>query len=475
MYYLLVLTPLLGALIAWLIPCNERRPLTLPVTALLHAAVVATMAIDRPAPSHGGWIHLDAIGTIILISITVLFLFCSVYAVGYLRIRSERANRILCSCLLVCLAAMSAATVSRHLGMLWLAIETSTLTMAPLIYFNHNARSLEATWKYMLICSISIALALLGLFILAYATVVARVETTLLLEPLMATAGKLSPAWLNAGFVFLLVGFGTKMGLAPLHTWKPDSYGEAPGLVGALLAGGLTNCAVLGLLRVYQVAAASPSALFLRDALVVLGILSMFISAAFLLRQNDFKRMLAYSSVEQMGIIAIALGVGRGALFGALFHLLNNCLAKGAMFLASGNIHRSYETKSAQGVRGALRRLPFSGGIFLAALFAVTGSPPFGTFASGFAIVSGIFEADRWLLAGTFLLLMALVFVGMASTVLPMVMGNPPEDRGAYHDQLLTVAPPLILVLAVLILGVSLPAPLHDLLREATALLEHKP
>lgn len=473
--YLLVLLPLLGGLIAWLIPDNRMRPLLLPIIALPHLALslylIATPSIKVP----GSWLWLDPLGKITLLAVSALFAVCAVYGVGYLAYRQERSNRVLCLGLLVCLAAMSLVTLCQHLGLLWVAVETTTVSMAPLIYFNRNARSIEATWKYLLICSVGIALALLGLLFLAYATHVAHQDATLLLSDLLEDARLLNRDWLHAAFIFLLVGYGSKLGLAPLHTWKPDAYGEAPGLVGALLAGGLVNCAFLAILRVYQICLASVTELlFFQQVLVGLGLLSMAVAAVFIARQHDFKRMLAYSSVEHVGILAVGLGIGKGALFGVLFHLINNGLTKGVLFLSSGNIHRSYGGKTVEVVQGALTRLPWSGGLFLAGFIAITGSPPFSPFVSEFSIISSIFAGRHYLVGGLFLLFLAVIFIGMALTVLPMVMGRPRTDLEPtdYRDQLLTVGPPLVMLLVIVWLGVWPPEALLQLLKDGAAMLE---
>ncbi|MBT1076403.1 proton-conducting transporter membrane subunit [Geobacter grbiciae] len=468
----LLLIPLLGALTAWFIPSDRGRPWALPVTGAIHLALTVEATLSPTAAPAGMWLHLDAIGKLVLLSVSLLFFASGLYAVGYLAYRRERPNRILCAMLLVCLSAMTLVAFAHHLGLLWVAIETTTLTMTPLLYFNRNARSIEATWKYMLICSVGIALALLGLLFLAYSTVVARIEPTLLLEPLVANARLLSPAWLKAAFVFLLVGYGTKMGLTPLHTWKPDAYGEAPGLVGGLLAGGLVTCSFVGLLRVYQVCVAASGTTFHRDALVLMGLLSMATAAIFMARQADFKRMLAYSSVEHVGILAVALGLGKGALAGALLHLVNNSLTKGVLFLAAANIHRSYNSKRCEQVRGALRRLPWSGGLFLAGFFAVTGSPPFGLFVSEFSIISSAMTQGGEWIGGLILFFLAAIFLGMARTVLPVVMGESSRiEHTGYRDRFLTVVPPLILMGVVLMLGLWIPAPLSRLITEGAALL----
>jgi hydrogenase-4 component F len=478
MLYALVLLPLLGALFAWIVPDNRLRPLILPVIATIHIVLMSILLGHTPPPSPGGWIWLDPLGKVVLLCISLLFAVCAFYAVGYLSYRQERPNRILCMGLLVCLSAMGMVTMAQHLGLLWVALETTTVSMAPLIYFNQNARSIEATWKYLMICSVGIGLALLGLLFLAYSTYVAHHEATLVLGPLMVSARGLNPAWLHAAAIFLLVGYGSKMGLAPLHTWKPDAYGEAPGLVGALLAGGLVNCAFLSIIRVYQICLASGTEIrFFQQAMLGMGLLSMAFAAVFMVRQADFKRMLAYSSVEHVGILAIGLGLGKGALYGALFHLLNNGLTKGVLFLSSGNIHRSYSNKTTDVVKGALTRLPWSGGLFLAGFIAITGSPPFSPFISEYTIVSSAFIDGRHLVGWLFLIFLVIVFIGMALTVLPMVMGAPPDDIEPtdYRDRLLTVGPPLFMLTIILVLGLWPPAFLVALLKDGAAMLEVKP
>lgn len=474
MLFALIILPLVFALIAWAVPDNRLRPLLLPMAAVVNTLLAALLIYDPPPISPGGWIWLDPIGKIVLLCITLLFDVCAFYAVGYLAYRQERSNRVLCIGLLVCLSAMDMVTVTQHMGLLWVALETTTVSMAPLIYFNQNARSIEATWKYLLICSVGIALALLGLLFLAYSTYLAHHDATLLLSQLMISAPNLNPAWLHAAAIFLLVGYGSKMGLAPLHAWKPDAYGEAPGLVGALLAGGLVNCAFLSIIRVYQICLASGTEIrFFQQALLVMGLISMAFAAVFMARQADFKRMLAYSSVEHVGILAIGLGLGKGALYGALFHLLNNGLTKGVLFLSSGNIHRSYGNKTTEVVKGALTRLPWSGGLFLAGFIAITGSPPFSPFISEFTIVSNAFISGQYLVGWLFLLFLVIVFIGMAMTVLPMVMGAPPKDlpETDYEDRFLTVGPPLVMLGIILLLGVWPPQFLMTLLSDGAQML----
>ena len=249
MAWLLILLPLLAAGLAFAISSPSLRAWILPTVGVLHLGLLlVALTAWRTLPGTA-WFGLDALGGWVLLVISVLFCICAFYAPAYLALRPDRDHRVLSTCLLGFLGLASLLAQARHPGIAWVAMETTTLVSAPLIYFNHNRRSLEATWKYLVIGSVGIALALLGTLFIAYAAHMGGLEEPLRYTRLMENASLLSRPWLRAGFVLTLVGYGTKMGLAPLHTWKPDAYGETPGLVGALLAGGVTSCAFLALLR----------------------------------------------------------------------------------------------------------------------------------------------------------------------------------------------------------------------------------
>jgi hydrogenase-4 component F len=477
MAFLFFFIPFGLAVLAAALPSNRARPWLLPAAGVLHFALTLFAWARPDLRNTAEWLVLDPLGALILLVVSTVFLFCSVYAVGYLRARAERPNRVFCVCLMAFLGLASLAAWAHHLGLLWVAIEGTTLVTAPLIFFNHTQRSIEATWKYMLVGSVGIALALLGTFFLAYAALHADLEASLVLERLLEHAPQLSKPWLHAAFVLLLVGYGTKMGLAPMHTWKPDAYGEAPGVVGAILAGGVTSCAFLALLRTYHICCAAGEGAFVSRLLLLMGVLSMAVASLFMVGQRDFKRMLAYSSVEHMGILVLGLGIGAPALFGTLLHVLTNGLTKGVLFLSAGNIHRAYGSKSTEQVTGALRRLPLSGTLFLAGFLAITGSPPFGPFISEFAILNGAFDAGHPRIGGLFLFLLLVVFIGMGATVLKVVQGRASFEarKRAYRDTFLTAAPAFCLLLLVLLIGLFIPAPLDGLIREAARMLEGRP
>ncbi|HEV8605473.1 MAG TPA: proton-conducting transporter membrane subunit [Tepidisphaeraceae bacterium] len=473
----LIILPLLAAALAAVVRSDRVRPWLLPPVGAAHLVLTLLALLHPDSVAVTRWLALDPPGRIVLLIVSVLFFICSVYSVGYLRYRGELTNRIFCVALLFFLAATTLVICSRHLGLMWVAIEATTLATAPLIYFNRTPRSIEATWKYLLVGSVGIALALLGSFFLAYAAVQKGVDSSLLFDDLLRNAPLLSKPWLHVAFVLLLVGYGTKMGIAPMHTWKPDAYGEAPGVVGALLAGGVTNCAFLALVRVDHICRAAGEGIYTGRLLVFMGILSMVVAAIFMVGQRDFKRMLAYSSVEHMGILVLAIGIGGGAVFGGLLHMINNGLTKGVLFLSAGNIHRAFNGKTTDSVQGAMRRLPLSGTLFLLGFLAITGSPPFGPFISEFSILNGAFGRGRYWVGAMFLSLLLIIFIGMGRTVLTVCQGKPSAAaRGTeYRDGLLTGLPIVASFAAVLMLGVYVPAPLDGLLREAVRFLEVRP
>jgi hydrogenase-4 component F len=477
---LLVCLPIAWAALAFAVPSNRWRPWVLPAAGLAQL-VLATRALqETKLTGWDNWLILDPLGKIFLGLISVLFFLCACYAPGYLTQRSQRDNRVLCACLLLSLSMMTLIILSHHLGLMWVAMEATTLISAPGLYFNHNPRSLEATWKYLLICSVGVALALLGSLFLAYAALQADLPTSLMFEDLVREAPKLavpgqSRPWLHAAFVFLFVGYGTKMGLAPMHTWKPDAYGEAPGMIGALLAGGLTNCAFLCILRFVHIANAAGDAQFAHRMMVFVGLLSMGVGAVFMVRQRDFKRMLAYSSVEHMGILVLGIGIGGAATWAALLHTINNGLTKGILFLSAGNIHRAYDSKLTADVRGVLRRLPLSGWLFLLGFLAITGSPPFAPFVSEFSLLTAAFRQGRFVEGTLFAIMLLVVFFGFGATVTSMVFGtpSPAADSTTIRDSAATCWPIVAFAVLVLVLGVYLPPPLATMLREAAAFLEN--
>jgi hydrogenase-4 component F len=465
--------PLLVALLVLGVPAfrGRRVPVALlAAVALAHLGLVISLWLAPEPATLGGWLAVDPLGLTVLTLTSVLFLVTVTYTVGYLRREKPSSGRVFAGCLMAFLTAASVVSLAHHLAMLWVGMEATTLSVAPLVFLRRDRRSLEATWKYLVISSVGIALALLGTFFLASA----QVDVTgrpLVLPDLVQHARELHPAWLRAAFLFLLVGFGTKMGLAPMHTWKPDTYGEAPSLVSGLMAGALTSCAFLGVARVTQVVMAAGLEAFAQPVLIGFGLLSLAVAAVFIIGQSDVKRLLAYSSVEHMGLLVLGLGLGGVGAYGSMLHLVNNGLSKGWMFLVTGNIVLATGTSAAAGNRGLVRTLPVSAALLVLGLFAVTGSPPFGLFMSEFTILRAAIVGGHPWIAAVILLFLAVIFVGMAALVLGMALGEPEPGHVPVRESAWLVSGPIALAAAVLMLGVYVPGPLHEVLaRAATAL-----
>lgn len=458
---LLILVPLVAAVAAALWPGDRTRVWLLPVVGVLHTALAFWLLVDPPPVDTGAWLAFDPLARAVLPAVSLLFLLCAIYAVSYLRVRAERSNRVFVALILALLGLLSAGLQARHLGVLWIATEALTLAAVPLLHFNGTARAFEATWKYLLVGGTGIALSLLGSFCLGYASLHGGGGGDLTFSALTAQGTGLSRPWVLIAWVLLLIGYGTKMGLAPMHTWKPDAYGEAPGIVGALLAGGVTTVAFTALLRVRAVVAAAGAGPVADRTLLAIGLFSMVVAALFLLGTRDFKRMLAYSSVEHMGILTIAASFGRVGVWAALFHVWGNSLTKGALFLSGGNIRRAAGARTMDEVGGMSLLTPRSAAIFVTGMFVVTACPPFGPFFSELLIVRTAFETHHGGAAALFLSCLLLAFFGLTRLVFAVVDGRPrtasrtvgkrfPETAGV-------VVPPLLLLGFSLWLGLATP------------------
>ena len=486
MIYSLLLIPAIAAVLSLMVRNDRFRRIILIIAAVAHTALTIAAWNLEPKAIFNGWVMLDKPGLLFLTITSTLFLACSFYCVGYLAGESGKKKEdfqegvlftnapeaIFCACLLAFLAMMTLVTVSQHFGLLWVAMEATTLCSAPLIYFHRHHRSLEATWKYLLICSVGIALALLGnFFIVIAASNPACQDKAIVLTTLIGQGQTLDALWLKAAFLFFLVGYGTKMGLAPLHTWLPDAHSESPSVISALLSGALLNCAFLGILRSYQVCSAAGLGQFCQGLLVLFGLLSIGWAAIFILGQADYKRMLAYSSIEHVGILALGVGIGAGATFGAMLHAVNHSLTKAMLFMTAGNILAVYKTKTTSQVSGILTVMPLTGILWIAGFLSITGMPPFGIFISEFTIVKAMFAQGRFAIAITFLALLALIFIGMAIAFLNMAQGKK-HDGMQINDKPASpfaILPPMALGLLTLMLGVYIPPVVSKLLGDVAS------
>jgi hydrogenase-4 component F len=422
--------------------------------------------LDSPAVVPGTWFGFDALARAVLPAVSLLFLVCSAYGVTYLRLRTERPNRVFVAALLALLGLMSLALQAQHLGLLWVAVEGATLSTVPLLHFNRTARAVEAAWKYLLIGGTGIALSLLGSFCLGYASLHDGGGGDLTFTALTSQGTTLSRPWVLIAWVLLLTGYATKMGLAPMHTWKPDAYGEAPGIVGALLAGGMTTTAFVAVLRVRQVVDSAGVGNVTEQTLLALGLFSMLVAALFLLGTPDFKRMLAYSSVEHMGILSVGAALGGAGVWAALFHVWTNSLTKGALFLSAGNMRRAAGSSRMSDVSGMAMLTPMSARIFVVGILAVTACPPFGPFFSELRVVLVGFESGHGMAIAMFLGCLLFAFFGLTRLAFAIADGRPhaaaKSNSHRFRETAGVIVPPLVLLGFSLWLGLATPAVLRD-------------
>ena len=423
----LLIVPLFAAIVVWLLRGRFMRSILL-TAAVCHAGLTISSFCDIPGKvlSCGGiTLGFDQCkyASLILAVTSILFFCTSLHLCFWLPADRKAAELrggkhgmsevLFTALLLTFLATMTLTALAQDFGMLWVAVEATTLTSAPLINFHRSKTSLEAMWKYLLLCSLGIGLALFGTMLLS---------ASLPADASLAFKGMqvIRPEWFKVAFVFCFAGYGLKTGLAPFHTWLPDAHSEAPAPVSALLSGSLLNCALLGLLRLRDTAPAGLQG-FCNGFFIFFGIVSLLMAAFFIIRQKDFKRMLAYSSVEHMGLIALMAGFGCFEVM--LTHITFHSLTKMALFLTAGNLLLSYGTRKIDAVRGAFSRLPRNGALWMAGMLLICGTPPSPLFFTEMALVktAGVF----W--GGIILLLLFVIFCAMADIVIKMCTGNAAE------------------------------------------------
>ncbi|MBI3108039.1 MAG: hydrogenase 4 subunit F [Candidatus Rokubacteria bacterium] len=358
------------------------------------------------------------------------------------------------------------AVTSNNVGFMWIAIEATTITSALLIPLHVTKASVEASWKYILIGSVGIALAFGGtvLSYFDFVNLAGHREGALNWTVLMASASRLHPQVIQLAFVFILVGYGTKAGLAPMHTWLPDAHSEAPAPLSAMMSGVLLAVALYAVIRWEAVANAAVGTRFTDGLFIALGILSLVIGAFSLVIQRNYKRMLAYSSIEHTGLICVGLALGPLGTFAAMLHLLNHTLAKSMMFFLAGRVLQRYRTTEIGRVSGLLTVMPWTGRLFAAGVLAVVGLPPFGLFISEFALFRAGFAAGRPWLMGLVLVLLVVAFVSMIGHLNRMLYGAPAPGVTVGEGNGWPLVPLGVCAAALVVLGLTLPAPLQELL-----------
>jgi hydrogenase-4 component F len=441
------------------------------------AAAGLVAGVLRDGPFARGPLYIDALSALMLLVVGLLAVTATLFSLSYMEqeiaeghFRASVLPRYY-ALLQIFVFTMVSVLVVENLGLMWVCVEATTLASTLLVAFYFNRSALEAAWKYVMVCNVGILLALLGTIMLYYAQVNVGGGLPLSRTDLMAMSSQLDPLLVKLAFVFILIGYGTKAGLAPMHTWLPDAHSQAPSPISGLLSGALLSCAMYALVRNAGVIRGTLGSEYVQTALLGFGLLSVAVAIPFILVQHDIKRLLAYSSVEHIGIVSFGLGLGTPlAVYGATFHILNHAVVKSALFYLAGIISQQYRTKQMLRIRGLFAALPAVGAMFMIAVLAIVGTPPLNIFLSKFAIVAAAFEGGRPLIGGLLLLLLAGVFAGMLYYTGKMVFGTAPANFQASpigRPALIAVAVSLGLAT---VTGFYLPPWLHELLTQAAAI-----
>jgi hydrogenase-4 component F len=443
--------------------------------ACFGAAIALAISVEHGRIVHiGQWVRLDSLGAVFLVATGMLYAAAGVFSIGYLGSDQDQPDfarfaRRYFALLNLFGWSMLLVPLAGDFGSLWVAVELTTILSALMVALDRTDAALEASWKYVLIASCGLGIALLAIILLYASGTNALGEAYVPhFESVLGAAGGLSDDAVRLSFVLAVVGFGTKVGFFPMHTWLPDAHSEAPAPVSALLSGSLLAAAFYAILRFFQVAVAAGDRAFAEHVLIVFGVVSLVAASLFVLRQGNYKRLLAYSSIEHMGVIALGVGFGAPlAVAGALLHVITHASAKGLAFFGSGSLLRRYDTKEVDGVTGAATGAPWTGPMFLAAAIALCGLPLSGVFRSEFQIVSGGFAEPAYVGVALLIVFVNVAFFGVLWHASRMVLTPAPEGTVPREVSAWMIAGMAGCLFVVVALGVHMPSDLTDLLTNA--------
>ena len=447
---------------------------------LLAAIILLKEAVFCAIPySYLGFLYIDALSAFFIFVTSVVAFAASLYSIGYIKkdveagaISPDKAKFYYLLFNLFCFS-MFIVPALNNLGMLWVAIEMTTLISAFLVGFYNKKESVEAAWKYIIICSVGIIFALLGTILFSYAFSLSGLTKSLNWSDMVPVAHILDKNILKIAFIFILVGYGTKAGLAPMHTWLPDAHSQAISPISALLSGVLLKTALYAILRFGIIVIKGVGFAYFGHLMILLGLVSLAISSGFVLVQKDLKRLLAYSSIEHVGIISLGFGLGSPlAILGALLHVFNHAVTKSLMFFGAGDIVSVYKKHNMNAIRGVIKVLPFSGIIVLLGVFALTGFPPFSIFISEIIILIAAFLNGSYLVVGLLLLFLTVIFAAFINHFSKMLFGNIPKGMSRKEEPLSCKLAFIFLFVQICALGIVFPFIKKDLLWIAQKLFQ---
>jgi hydrogenase-4 component F len=471
----ILLIPLGSALLLAVLP-GYRTTARLNVLAAFatFSAALVVLAGERPPP--GPYLLVDDFNIVFIVLSTLVGFTTSIFSAGYIQHELDTGRltpgymRFYHAMYQALMFAMNLALVANNIGLMWVAIELATLTTVLMVGIYRTHAALEAAWKYFILASVGIALALFGTILVYMAAnpVIGQGRDAMVWTILLARAAAFDPSLLNLAFIFLLLGYGTKVGLAPLHAWLPDAHAEGPTPISAVLSGLLLNVALYAVLRFKLLLAANPAALAPGPLMVTMGLVSLVFAAFMLYRRRDIKRLFAYSSIEHMGIVAFAFGMGGPlANFAGLLHMVLHSLTKSAIFFAVGHVAQVKGTQKIADIGGLTVSHPWLGWGLVVGVIAIAGLPPLGMFMTEFLVVTSTFARQPWLaipLVIGLLVALGALLLRVNSLAFGPVRGSVAPIRASY-------APMYAHLALVLLAGIYLPPPLVEWLRHVAGIL----
>lgn len=425
-FSLLIIGPLLTAVFCWLIKNLRMQYAVSLLISIIHVSISITIFTGLIFPVIPYFFCIDSLSKLILLVLSNVYFWVTIVSYSFLKRpsspKAQSGKKYYFALLNFYLFANTAAIVSNQFGIYWVAAEATTLSVAPLVYYYRNEEALEAMWKYLFLVSVGIAFAFIGILFLALSAKGTILEgKPLIYSNFVKNALQLNPVWLKASFIFIFVGLSTKIGIAPMHSADIDATSNSPSPIAALMSGSLRVTALLGVLRIFQIIHKTSASEFARMILIIGGLLSISLACISMFKVKNFKRLLAYSSVEHLGIIVLGIGVGGIAFVGAMYHIIYNSIIKVVLFFSAGNIHQKYQTREAKNVHGVLTILPITGWIFLLSFLAISAIPPSGIFFSELMIFEGmLYSHNPWILAIVMVLMLS-IFITMGHILFTML------------------------------------------------------
>ncbi len=451
-----------------------KTPQVMVIASLL-TTLLGVLEIVAPSGGVylGGYLRLDATSRLFALVVNPIFLGISFYIWNRITTTPVLAEgmRRFGWFALIFLGAANVVLVANHLLLLWIALEVTTLAAAPLIVRAGVPASRQASWRYLLFSSVGLGLVLVGFQCLSRSLSADGHPASYFVDQLPELVREPANAWRKLGLALVLLGIGTKLGLAPMYSWLPEAYDEAPPAVTALLGAVQFNCTLVVLFRVVQIYRPGNTAL-VGGVLLAMGTISMVVSTVSIIATRNMKRLIAYASINHAGVIAIGLGVGKAASFGLLLYVISNAFIKAILFLTAGNIKAHYKTKDTRKISGLVRDLPYSGVFLMVGTFALLGFPPFGSFVGELLILSALVSSGQMLVFAAFCVLITMTFVATGRTIFPMIWGEPKEKHNWPRQTFWPSSPKIFFLVALIALGMYLPPVVSDLIHEVATSLE---